>query len=48
MAVSCVAEKCSKTLKLKNDNREIRVLANAKRHDPLPKENHFFFMFHFI
>ena len=28
--------------KLNDDNREVRVLANVKRHDPIPKENHFF------
>ena len=29
-------------LTIDDDNREIRVLANVKHHDPIPKENHFF------
>ena len=53
IVVSCVAEYCSnnrknlsfhRLSKLNGDHREntLMVIANEKRHDPLPKENHFF------
>ena len=54
MVVSCVGENCSNSCKnspelsfhrlsrLNDDKREIRVLANAKIHGPLPKQNNLF------